>query len=272
MAAVVAVLNDNPRFIHHPGRRFVDQARDWYGTAMALGYRRQTDHGDRSASLRVLLEELRVRPTAYRLETLKPALPNATDESIRKYVMANVIKDGSDHLDEEIVRSDLHMLLAVGKVVKDFVDAQVAHTFFDVETDDDADRAKALNPTFDQIHRAAEACEPIAERWRTALTGDQTRKPFAVPTEFDWMNVFDFPWRTRRPNDGPNVRRYIVTVDESNLSPVDYEAWLEAYGGEEAYQTRRVLEIARAMQALGPDESLVAEQLLPAFVNVRRVL
>lgn len=60
MAKTVTLLNQNERFLRHPGRRFVDLARPWYGNTMPLAFRRQTDPDGRSASVRVLLEEMRV--------------------------------------------------------------------------------------------------------------------------------------------------------------------------------------------------------------------
>lgn len=80
---------------------------------MAVAVRRQTDNDDKSASLRVVLEELRVRPEAYRLETLQPLLPRGSDETIQHYVMDPVCCDGV--LDVTRAGEDISTLIRTAK-------------------------------------------------------------------------------------------------------------------------------------------------------------
>jgi hypothetical protein len=188
MQETVEILNGNERFLHHPGRRFVDYARSWYGNSMAAAYRRQTDANSDSASLRVLLEEMKCRPAAYRFETLHPLIPHASEKTVELMVMSIAGAVGLSGIDVKIVQADLDLLNSTGKNVRDFVNKHLAHT----------DRKKLTNPiqpTFDEIHAAQQTCEKIAKRWIIVFTGANTS--FDVITPFEWHDVFDFPWRAR---------------------------------------------------------------------------
>ena len=111
MGLVVEVANGNERLLRHTGRRFLDMTRNWYAISMAVSVRRQTDNDDRSASLRVLLEEIRVRPRAYRMETLRQFLPVPTPDDVRKFVMAEVCR--GDEIDIAAVERDIGQLINV---------------------------------------------------------------------------------------------------------------------------------------------------------------
>lgn len=189
MQETVEILNGNERFLRHPGRQFVDYARSWYGNSMAAAYRRQTDSNSDSASLRVLLEEIKYRPTAYRFETLHPFMPDAPRELVESEVMSIAGASGASGIDVKIVQADLDLLTSTGKNVRDFVNKHLAHT-------DRKKRTKPIQATFDEIHAAQQTCEEIAKRWVIVFTGANTS--FDVITLFDWHDVFDFPWRARK--------------------------------------------------------------------------
>jgi len=185
MQETIDIVNRNPRFLHHPGRRFMDYVRVWYGTAMAAAYRRQNDGDSRSASLRVLLDEIKSRPRAYRVETLRRYMGAAPDEDIEALVMCVVGARGASGPDIAIVQGDLDALATVGERIHEYVNKHVAHT--DIEA-----QKTPLEATFDEIHAAAKRCEEIAARWVTALTGPAYS--FDVVTQYGWHDVFDFPW------------------------------------------------------------------------------
>ena len=96
----------------------------------------------------------------------------------------------------------------------------VAHTTHD------PDGSPMEGPSLREIHDALEAFAAIYRRWDRAITGNQTR---GFPTEdgTGWLDVFDFPWRSTRPHESDNARRYIVTVNRI-LDDADMDALFEA--------------------------------------------
>jgi hypothetical protein len=162
MATTLQILNGNRRFIEHPGRILMDAAREWYGKSIALAYRRQNDRNPESASLRVVVEEMRARPGAYCLENLRKENPGP-DDIIEQYMMRSVV-DATGALDLELVEKDLTMLDAEGQRVGRFASKHLAHTDF-------KSSRKPIKVVYDDFERAAETCDAIARRWRTALIG-----------------------------------------------------------------------------------------------------
>lgn len=190
MQAATDVYNGNPRLLKHQGRQFFTYVRSWYGAAMATGYRRQTDPNAYSASLRVLLEELLARPDAYSIETLRPYSGLASDETIQFFALRVAGADKTGTLNTGIVKEDIRDLIACGKKVKHFVNKVLAHTDIDF-------RKKDVNgPSFDEIHNAQRECERIAKRWIAAFSGPSYS--FDVVEQFDWLDIFDIPWRIPR--------------------------------------------------------------------------
>jgi len=262
-AVTFGVFNKNKRLLEHPGRRFYGYIFHWYGAAMALGYRRQTDPKADSASLRVLLDELRARPHAYRLEFIRRHVgPAAQDDVIRAEVMAPVLgADGS--LDLTIIDADIATLTGAGKKVKKFVNKSVAHT------DRRTWREGGADVTFREITEANEACESIAERWLKALGG----YPYPIRHEetFEWLDIFDFPWRFQRPRDDEGTRRYIVTVDRL-LDDAEAAEMFASEAARNEYRRQRVLEITDLAAALELNGSTGGETCIPVNVDVERIL
>ena len=261
------VVNGNERFLHHPGRRFMDYTRDWYVNSMAAAYRRQTDPDRNSASLRVLLEEIKAQPTAYRLDTLRPFMQSAADAIIENFVMSVVGAVGNSGPDLAIVQTDLDALTTTGDSVRKFVNKHVAHTDIKAQTN-------PIQPTFDDLHAAAIACERIAKRWRTALTG--ASGDFDVVTQYGWKDVFDFPWRARKPNDEPEARKYIVTVHPC-LDVTGEDAWFESVGATTPEQ-REAVHVKQVAAALGiaknlkPAEAAGGLQTIPNILSIERLI
>jgi hypothetical protein len=187
MEAATDVVNGNKRFLHHPGRQFMDYVRGWYGNSMAAAYRRQTDTNPDSASLRVLLDEIKARPLAYGYDTLSPFISGYTQERIEVFVMRQVLSKSSPGIDVAIVEADLVKLESAGKTVKIFVNKHLAHT-------DVKQRTMPVQPSFNEVHAAAKACEEIGERWISALTTDSNVE---VTDLVDWQDIFDFAWRNK---------------------------------------------------------------------------
>lgn len=150
---------------------------------MALAYRRQLDRNPASASLRVLLEELKCRPSAYCVESLRAYMGVASDRTIYEDVVRTVASDDSDCLDTAIVNSDMASLIEAGENIRNFVNKHIAHT-------DIAASTEPFTTTFDEIHEAAITCERIAARWVTALTGAAYR--FDVVTQYARITSLTF--------------------------------------------------------------------------------
>lgn len=262
MDLVVEVVNGNERFLRHPGRRFLDMARNWYAISMAASVRRQTDNDGRSASLRVILEEIRVRPNAYSMQTLRQFLPAPTEGDIRQHVMAEVCR--GDQIDIEVVERDIDLLIGVSNNVTNYVNQHVAHTTHE------PDGTPIEGPTLREIYDALVAFETIYHRWDRAITGNQTR---GFPTEdgSGWFDVFDFPWRYRRPEEGEMVRRFLVTVnqmlDDEQMDAL-FEGDHERMAANEVDSMRRAIERSQVMD-IG---ERLSEQMLPADVSVERLL
>jgi hypothetical protein len=264
MQEATDIVNGNPRFLAHAGRRFIDYTRDWYGTAMAIAYRRQTDRAPESASLRVLLDEMMARPDAYRVETVRPFMGFASDDVIESMVVRTVVPKGATRVDIAILQKDTNDLIRVGRNVRDFVNKHVAHT-------DITASKNPLSTTFNDIHAAAVACESIAARWVTALTGPACS--FEVVTQFGWHDVFDFPWRYRRPDEEDGTRRYIVTAHPC-LNEQEEDAWFEGRTDAEraAIKMKQMLDIIAGAEALDPDERRGGFTAIPNIISVERLL
>jgi hypothetical protein len=264
MQEATDVMNGNPRFLAHRGRRLMDYTRDWYGTAMAIAYRRQTDSSPESASLRVLLDEMTVRPDAYRVDTLRPHMGRASDDVIEDMVVRTVVRKGSSQIDLAVLRKDYADLAQVGKNVRNFVNKHVAHT-------DIAANQNPIETTFDEIHSAAVTCERIASRWVTALTGPAYS--FDVTKQYGWHEVFDFPWRASMPNDEPGTKRYILAVHPC-LNEDEEDAWFEGRGPDErqAIRVKQLLHILAEARSLEPYERRGGFTAIPNIVSVERLL
>ena len=259
------ILNPNPRFLGHNGRRFVDLMRNWYAGAMALAYRRQDDADQDSASLHRLLDEMKTRPDAYRIEIVRPFIGGvATDEVIRAEVMAPVL-DGNGHLNLEMIEQDLLDLAMAGVKVRAYVNNFVAHTDFDANQN-----APAEVVTYTEIYAAHKVCERIAERWLSAFS--VYRYPLDVQQPIEWLDVFDFPWRHTRPTDDAETRRYIVTVDAC----LSEEETLSMFSGDDNERQRHrreeVDELIYDADALAVNGKLSAQSVLPSLASVERIL
>src|ERR1700736_2846327 len=256
-------FNKNKHLLEHPGRRFFGYVPDLFGAAMALGYRRQADADPGSASLRVLLDEMRARPGAYRIETIRRYVgPAAQADVIRAEVMAPVVgADGT--IDLALIDADIAALVAAGKKVKKFVNKSVAHT------DHETRRKGGAQVTFREITEANEACETIAERWLKALGGYPY--PIRQNETFEWLDIFDATWRPKRPRDDDQTRRYVVTVDPL-LDDGDMVGMFESEEARTEYQRARAVEIAKLARALELDATTGGETCLPVNVHVERIL
>ena len=213
-AVTYGVFNGNKRLLAHAGRLFFNNVLDWYGSAMALAYRRQVDPDAKSASLRVVLDEVRSRPAAYRLEVLRPHVgQHAAEAEIYAEFMAHVV-GANGYLDLHIIDADIAALTEAGKKVRKFVNKSVAHT------DNETRRKGGADVTFREITEANEACDRIAERWLKAF--GVYRYPIHREETFEWLDVFDFPWRFKQPRDDEKTQRYIVTtqrlLDEADMA------------------------------------------------------
>ena len=264
MQLATDVYNANPRLLKHNGRQFFDYVRQWYGGAMATGYRRQTDPDGDSASLRVLLEELLARPEAYSLETLRPYSGVAEDGTIRFFALRVAGADQTGKLDVEIVKQDIRDLIACGKTVKRFVNKVLAHT--DIEFK----RAPEAGPSYDEIHSAHKECEQIAKRWIAAFSGPAYS--FDVVEQFDWLDIFDFPWRVRKPFEEEGTEKYIVTRRRI-LSDAELEAFFEGHTAEQradhlASERETLLAEVASLQ---PGDSTSSRTIVPDIVRVERL-
>jgi hypothetical protein len=263
MAVALEVVNANTRFLNHTGRTFMDLAYNWYAITMAVAVRRQTDNDDRSASLRVVLEELRLRPQAYRLETLRQLAPKAADTTIEEVMMRPVCSAG--RLNVDLVNEDIGALIHTAKEVTDYVDHHIAHTSHE-------ERGDAFeSPTVGAIHNAMVEFERVYRRWHTALTGNVT-VGFPKMDPNDWAAVFDFPWRRRQPSDSDSTRRYLVTVDDV-ADQTDTDIWYD-FDSErrEVTQSRATMELISDCQKLAIDDRVVGRVVVPTIVTVERLL
>jgi hypothetical protein len=268
-AFTMQVVNKNPRLLEHPGIRIFQMMRTWYAHAMALAYRRQDDTDSRTASMRVVLDEMLARPSAYRLETIKPLAGGvATDQVIREDVMAPVV-DANGNLNQELIRQHRTELKAVGKNVRDFVNNFVAHTNAEAQ-----DRPEGAGVTFNEMFAAHKECERIAEVWLKAF--GVYRYPLDPEQEIDWLDVFDFPWRLRRPTDEPDSRKYLFTVDPC-LDAAETEAHFASYGGttpEKKLQLHLedIGRLADAIRALTLDDRHATWPVPPNVITVERLV
>jgi AbiU2 len=203
MASAIAVFNANQRLLQHPGRfRFLDAIWRWHGVAMALAVRRQLDSDRRSASLRVFLAELRARPGAYRVETLRQLFPQAADNAIAS--LGRSLKR-SGEIDVAQVDRDIAAMDGIDREIGDYVDRHVAHSNFDPSRDVEAPRYLDLNDAFVELER-------IAGKYSALFFSGSM--PFNPNIPGEWIDVFEFPWRNRRPlPDATESREYLVNVD-----------------------------------------------------------
>jgi hypothetical protein len=262
MNAAVDVFNANQRLLQHRGRfQFLDRVWRWYGQAMALAVRRQLDPDRRSASLRVLLRELRARPTAYRVETLRQLSPHASDEAIAS--LGRAIKNANGSIDVGQVDQDLRALDEVGTQVAEFVNRHVAHTNFNPSRDVTAPRYLEINVAFDNL-------ETIAGKYFGLFFSGSLR--FHVSQSSDWIDVFEFPWRMRRAPDALTSREYLINVD-TIIDGQTARDWYDADLTSRkviAAQTREAISVARKALALEPNES-ISETIVPEIVRVERL-
>lgn len=265
MQSATDVYNGNPWLLQHNGRRFFDYIRQWYGGAMATGYRRQTDPDPGSASLRVLLEEMLVRPDTYSIDTLRPYCGAAEDQTIRDFVMRVADADVTGKVDVEIIKTDIQDLISSGRTVKKFVNKVLAHTDIEFKQGDTS------GPTFNEIHGAQAECERIARRWIAALGGPS--RSFNVVDQFDWLEIFDRPWRFRRPGESDKVKRFLVST-ERILDEELTDAFFDGDSEEKrnAYRAELLLEVVEKADKLDVNESIAAEMVAPAMISVERIL
>jgi hypothetical protein len=182
------VVKENPQFLNHPGHVFMEYVRSWYGNSMAAACRRQTDRIAESASLRVLLDEIKARPSAYRYDTLKPYMMGYQQSHVETMVMSEVSVVDFSGIDMAVVERDIAALETAGKTVKSFVDKHVAHT--DIKR-----RSQPVQTSLNEVYAAAAAWEEIATRWITALKGVANLEVIDL---LEWDGIFDVPWRVQK--------------------------------------------------------------------------
>lgn len=262
MAAALAVFNANPRLIAHPVRAyFLDSVRRWYGLAMAIAVRRQLDTDPRSASLRVLIQELEVRHMAYRTQNLKQLSPRAAPNAFASLGLA--MKDANGNLDVAKIRDDLNTLTELDRQVGDYVDRHIAHT--------NLDPARSVEgPLYSDIEESFDRLERVAGRYMGLFySGSYTLR---VGMSHGWIDGFEFPWRIRPSPVALETKAYLVRLD-ALVSKADAEAFWEDALDSEAMVRRRGEFIQRMIEtaaALEPEQT-ASEVFAPDDVTIERV-
>ena len=194
------IVRSNPRVLSF---QFPADVRSWFSVWAAMVIRRHVDRGQNVYSLRALLESMLQEPHNFTRETIAsiatgPKMPTYTNDMatfLTDSMWKQIAAPCGQHLNTELVKADLDSIIQISKKIVVFVNKRIAHH------DRDALPQKGL-PNYDDLDTCIHRFEEVAIRWTSALTG--AGYSTLLPTEqFDWWELFEFPWRPRDDNGSP---------------------------------------------------------------------
>jgi len=189
MRRIVDVWNSNPRLLTHPGRTIVlDRWRMYFGFWLCVKLRRDTDRDKRSVSLLNIVSEVAEHAATVTDAQIRRLWNDPTGWYTRKTYPRFATPCG-EHIDPAIPAADARQLATVSDSLRLFVNKALVHR-------EQEPPVKA--PTFDEIETIAHTYEEIAKRYILLLTGAAFR--FEVVEQYDWIDIFDFAWRSPGTN------------------------------------------------------------------------
>lgn len=193
--SVRAVIAANPSI--HEDDAFYRWMNEVYATAAAAAVRRQTDRGADAISLVRLLEVLGVQRDLVSREhhvrlfaEMAPAPADARPNEVELWrhegnaAYDHLVGVGQTYYDPT---DDIARLLQVAAPIKEYVNEHIAHA---------AEEPHEPATTYAHLDRALDVLDELVRKAYVLITGDALVN--VVPVfQFDWMTVFDKPWRSR---------------------------------------------------------------------------
>lgn len=185
MLRVTEVWNGNARLLNHPGRGVVlDTMREYFGVWLAMALRREIDGADGSVSLLNLLRDIAEHAESF-TESQMRRLWNDPTGWYTRHTFSQYANPTGQHLNADIPRNDAERLRTTADSLRLFVNRNLAHR---------STGPAVAAPTFDDLHSLAETYEAIAKPYVLLLTG--AAFSFTPVEQFQWIDIFDFPWRS----------------------------------------------------------------------------
>jgi hypothetical protein len=168
-----------------PPSQFFNFLADTYGATQAIAVRRQAEVDPRVVSLGVLLHEIAGDPERLSREWYLSHYDSYArrDRGEPEWVERFGGEIG-DHVDPDLVRSDLEELRRGTARTKDLVDKHLAHT---------DKKPIASPPTFAELHSAIDAINLQFEKYVLLLTVSSYATLVPIP-QYDWLAIFRQPW------------------------------------------------------------------------------
>jgi hypothetical protein len=194
-ARVDQIVRGNPRVLHAESY-FTAHVKRWYAESQAMRIRRLVEPytpGFDVWSLLQLLEDMRRAAEAFgksEIESLFDTNDSVSYErEIRDFLVESMWKNvgdvdsGADRLRARHIKEDIKGLRDATEDVKRYADLVIAHN----------SREKPAPAAFSTISSATDEIVRIAKRYTATLTG-ASMISFAPVDQFNWYDVFHFPW------------------------------------------------------------------------------
>ncbi len=158
-----------------------------YANTVLVGLRRQADKDDRTASLRVLLRDLRQHPKHATRDWYVAKYPAHLEDMANSTFDRFTTEVGDQYISRKEVEQDLARLGSVTKKLTHVVNNQIAHL---------NQAPEGGEATFADVSAALKAYEDLVQRYFLLVDGAALTD--ATPTlQFDFLRPLQVPWVER---------------------------------------------------------------------------
>lgn len=169
-----------------PPSLFFEYLGQTYVATQATAIRRQAERSSRVVSLGTLLVEIQEEPERLSRSRYLALFPAAAQWLADRDFSEKFGGEVGQHLDPQIVATDLSMLDARAKTMVTYVDQHLAHR---------DRRPGSTLPTYDDMNAAIDMIGELFSKYMLLLTAvDQQLVP--VP-QYNWQAIFEVPWVIR---------------------------------------------------------------------------
>ncbi|MDX8395452.1 MAG: hypothetical protein R8K22_03460 [Mariprofundaceae bacterium] len=191
---LVEVIKSNAATIDPPV--FFNWMRDNYVVAICIGIRRLSDSDVRSISIRILLDEIAMRPETLSRESYRALHWRKGLTSRDADVSFDIIVGtGRAYVSKHVVNEDKSSLMEVDMKIRRLVNKRLAHH---------APLTQAGKPpTFDELEEALEVFDKLLAKYNSLITGDSLVTLYSNP-QYDWRKAIQVPWMSNDPRQRPS--------------------------------------------------------------------